>query len=109
MKKQKPLRTAALRPVTLTLLLLLSGCRGCRHRPGSASLGYVPRQGKLEQPLIDYMTKVPAGTPISIVVTLHTNVTEADKRSIFQRITATNQLDRMEQRRKIMTEELKRV
>src|SRR5213075_432888 len=94
--KMKPhirLRTVRGRAAVIITSLSLLGCHGPQPRHKLPPLGYVPLQGKLEQPLVDYMAKVPAGTRISIVVALKTNLTEADKRILFQAITTTNQID----------------
>src|SRR5712691_11218833 len=99
--KMKPhihIQAAAMCTVFI-MMCALGGCCLHRNRHGPAPLGYVPRQGKLEQPLIDYISKARPGARIGIVVALNTNVTEADKRTLFQGILATNQLDRMEQQR----------
>jgi subtilisin family serine protease len=63
----------------------------------------------LEQPLIDYMARVPAGTPIGVVIVLQRQVSEEEKRILFQNIQATNSAQKMERQRQALTQKLKDV
>src|SRR6266481_7115457 len=107
--KTKPkdwIRIAVVRAAAIIAVSSLWGCHAHWYKHGPASLGYVPRKGKLEQPLIDYMHRARPGRLIGIVVSLNTNLTEANKRVLFQSIVATNGLDRMNQQATILEQGL---
>jgi serine protease AprX len=86
-------------------LLFLAGCCGRRAKP----LGYVPREGKLETPLIARMAKAGTNEMLSIVVTMDRQLLEDEKRKLLQGITGTNRLEVMRRRRQALTQNVQQV
>ena len=63
MKRQAHNQMAMIRAAGLLAVLFLAGCCSKQQHLASPTPGFVARQGKLEQPLIDQMAKLPANTP----------------------------------------------
>jgi subtilisin family serine protease len=115
MKRQNLIPVAVLFVViVIVVLVLVVNCRNqnqpvTRSSLARAPMGYIPRIGKLERPLVDYIATAPSGALLSVVVVLTNQLSETAKRHLFQGITETNRYLRMGQERQVLIQALQAI
>jgi subtilisin family serine protease len=85
--------------------LALTGCKKRR----SVQISHVPVVGKIELPLYLALSNAPNNKLFNVVVVLKKQVTDEDKRVLFQSLGASNGVQRMEQQRTNLLSRLQNV